>query len=303
MTIEIIERSLNGLVDSPILPAPTKQPLGVRRQTLLGLTGLTPSSYFDAYFQRANRSFSTTSTTSSEHASPTSLFRPGWNYGTMQGIRFIHTTEPRTMLAFTSGACPSTGEAHARGGAACIFAPKSWSAPRKVPLPMDGTTHTTERADILGLLELLTARFWDAEGFNKLIIATDSEFLVTAVTENVYRWRSNGWRKNNRVKIKNVDLWEKVLAGFADCESRGLFVQLWRIPREWNEAVQYAKEAAATPMQQRPSQWVKTVILERYPDGEVPGSLVVRDHSGVFWAHPHVAEHLEQSSNWENALD
>lgn len=44
--------------------------------------------------------------------------------------------------------------------------------------------------------------------------------------------------------MKNRDLWEALFDKLRELEAIGCLVQFWAIPRAWNEADKYAKEAA-----------------------------------------------------------
>ena len=42
---------------------------------------------------------------------------------------------------------------------------------------------------------------------------TDSRYLVDAMTQGwAHKWRLNGWKRNQKEKAKNPDLWERLLA-------------------------------------------------------------------------------------------
>lgn len=54
----------------------------------------------------------------------------------------------------------------------------------------------------------------------------------------------NGWKTTTGRSVANQDLWKKLEDKLRDVEGRGMLVQFWKIPREWNEADQYAKAGA-----------------------------------------------------------
>lgn len=173
------------------------------------------------------------------------LFSAKWNNCTVPGVRFVSNTDPKTMLAFIDGACTNNGNAGALGGSAVVFAPRAWFNPIERPLPMDGHEHTNNRAELMAAIDVLGARVWYGEGFDKLVLATDSELIVKGVDEWVHKWQLNGWKTSGGSPVKNRDLWEMLLGKLKDLEGKGFLVQFWWIPREWNEADAYAKHAAA----------------------------------------------------------
>lgn len=46
----------------------------------------------------------------------------------------------------------------------------------------------------------------------RAVITTDSKYICDAVNQGwVYKWKENGWMRNNKDKALNVDLWEELL--------------------------------------------------------------------------------------------
>lgn len=55
---------------------------------------------------------------------------------------------------------------------------------------------------------------------------TDSRYLVDAMTQGwAKKWRQNGWKRNQKDKAKNPDLWERLLEVSAQHEVRFLWVK------------------------------------------------------------------------------
>jgi ribonuclease HI len=45
-----------------------------------------------------------------------------------------------------------------------------------------------------------------------VILRSDSKYLVDAMTQGwAKRWQANGWKRNNKEKAKNPDLWQELL--------------------------------------------------------------------------------------------
>lgn len=95
------------------------------------------------------------------------------------------------------------------------------------------------------MIAALMYRRWSEEGFNSLVIATDSEYVANGATQWIQAWLRNGWKTSAGATVKNQDLWKCLLSQIEEHDKEGLRVQFWRIPREWNEvADRYAREAA-----------------------------------------------------------
>jgi ribonuclease HI len=170
--------------------------------------------------------------------------------------RFIRANNKRQFLIYTDGACSENGGADARGGCSFVYK-NSTQIPGQhpknglvsFPLEKRGPTgevhqHTSNRAELRAVIAALRFRLWDGEGFTSLVIATDSEYVAHGATQWVKAWLRNGWKTRTGATVKNQDLWKCLFGQIEECDRRGLRVQFWRIPRQWNVvADQCAKEA------------------------------------------------------------
>lgn len=213
--------------------------------------GYTPEKAIPSSIADRNRVFHP----SPANATPSDLFSVQVNMASPMGYRFIRKgDQSRTQaLFFIDGACldngapaDGPGAREPRAGASVVFAPKVWSVPVTSALPLDGERHTSNRAELRAALIALGMRWWTGEGFDNVIIATDSEYLVLGISERIHKWSKNGWKTSNGAPVKNRELWEAILAKLRKCERDGCHVQFWLIPRAWNEADKYAKEAAVS---------------------------------------------------------
>ncbi|RXW16102.1 hypothetical protein EST38_g9743 [Candolleomyces aberdarensis] len=208
-------------------------------------------------------------------ATPADLFAVAKNKCSLPGYRFIRKTdrERSQALFFVDGSCLDNGAGpdaprEPRGGSAVVFSPEAWYKPIKHALELDGERHTSNRAELRAAIIALGLRFWTGEGFDNIIIATDSEYMVQGICERIHKWRGNGWRTSTGAAVKNRVLWEALLAKLREFEQNGCHVQFWLIPRAWNEADKYAKEAAATPDEERGTSGIteSVMMIERMPE-------------------------------------
>ena len=177
-------------------------------------------------------------------AHPSDLFAVRCNLCSLPGYRFIHKDNQKQMLMFIDGACCNDGSVDALGGCGVVFSSTHWAQPIAYPLENDGITHTSNHAELRAALLALGLRVWNGEGFNSVVLACDSQYVVCGASEYLNEWINNGWVANNGTPVKNRDLWEKLLEKMRHLESYGVQVQFWLIPREWNEAGKYAKDGA-----------------------------------------------------------
>jgi ribonuclease HI len=66
----------------------------------------------------------------------------------------------------------------------------------------------------------------------------------------------NGWTTRGGVDVKNRDLWEVLLGEFERVEDKGLAVQFWRIPRDWNTVADAAAKNASAEVD-APNWWME----------------------------------------------
>lgn len=109
---------------------------------------------------------------------------------------------------------------------------------------------TSNRAELRAVIAVLQFRIWSGEGFKKLVIATDSSYVVSGATEWVRGWMQNDWRTSGNAAVKNRDLWELLVEELEKAGQDGLHVAFWQIPREQNQIADgYAKAGALLEQQ------------------------------------------------------
>ncbi|KAJ6108366.1 ribonuclease H-like domain-containing protein [Penicillium sp. IBT 18751x] len=184
--------------------------------------------------------------------SPQTLFPPtcGRN-NTFPVNRFINATDRRQFLIYTGGAFSGTTQQHPEGGCAFVFqSPNcgpdgyaSFALEREGPT---GQAHlgTKVRAELRAVIAALRHKYWIEEGFNSLVIATASEYVVKGITEWVSVWLTTNWRTSTCADVKNRDLWECLLGEIEAWDDEGMEICFWAIPRQWSTcADSHAQEA------------------------------------------------------------
>ena len=172
------------------------------------------------------------------------------------------------MLVYTDGACKNNGRSDAEAGWAFIFAPGNETNPNfghvEARLELKGPTgieyiQTSNRAELRAVCAALETRSWPGEGWERIVIATDSDYVVAGITSHIRKWVNNGWLNAQRKPVANRDLWERLLERIREFSELGLslwrdeprrrgkgfHVQFWQIPRQSNSrADALAKDAA-----------------------------------------------------------
>lgn len=160
-----------------------------------------------------------------------------WN---RQGPRFVHRSDNNSFLIYTDGACLNNGHPRASAGWSFVFRlpeanqPKIGSvAHRLEDQGPSRETHpqTSNRAELRAVIAALQFRAWFSEGWRRLVIATDSEYVTKGATEWVHPWVRNDWVTSKQSAVKNRDLWETLLGEVIRYARNGMQVCFWRIPR------------------------------------------------------------------------
>lgn len=165
------------------------------------------------------------------NATPRQLFRHD------AGDSFFRFTRPRHFLVYAAGACFNQGTIDAKGGCAFISRPGphpdgdsivSFRLEERGPW---GLPHaqTIKRAQLRAVDAVLRYRFWSGERVKRLIIATDSDYVVDGITSDIRSWVVDGWVDKHGWMIVNTDLWKSVLRKIRSLDAIGVKVLFWRI--------------------------------------------------------------------------
>ncbi|KAK0737847.1 ribonuclease H-like domain-containing protein [Schizothecium vesticola] len=170
---------------------------------------------------------------------PLDLIRP-LDCGPAYGLRLVHREAPWWAFVFVDGACTNNGQLGAQGGWAVVYGPPTETDPphvvsgrleEKGPLGGPDVEPTSNRAELRASIAALRLGHWRGDGFQRLVIATDSAYVVDGATSWSRNWVCNGWRNFDGAPVKNRDLWELLLGQ--------------KIPRELNQEADSAAKAAS----------------------------------------------------------
>ncbi|PHH75244.1 hypothetical protein CDD80_2523 [Ophiocordyceps camponoti-rufipedis] len=166
--------------------------------------------------------------------------------------QFVRCDDREEFLIYIDGSCLNNGQANAKAGWAFVFGPESYDSEGVVSARLERNgpfgqmaVQTSNRAELRAVLGALRFRAWENEGFNTMVIATDSEYVAEGATYWLRIWVGNGWKTTENTDVKNKDLWEVILGQIELLHDRGLRVQFWRIPRQLNQVADCAARYAA----------------------------------------------------------
>lgn len=187
------------------------------------------------------------------YETPLALIRPTKCWPAY-GLRLAHRDMPWCAFVLVDGACPNNGRPGAQGGWAVVYGRQTEFGPPRVvsgrledrgPFGGPDVVPTSNRAELRASIAALRLCGWRAEGFSRLVIATDSAYVADGATTWSQSWTCNGWITSGGAPVQNRDLWELLLDEIALWSRLGLLVLFWKIPRELNHEADAAAKAAS----------------------------------------------------------
>lgn len=196
-------------------------------------------------------------------ATPSDLYNVTNNRGSVPRPRYICKSNPREMLIFIDGSCLHNGTPRARAGFGI-----QWSPEDKFSGRLEGPgLETSNRAELRAAIVALSIRTWNGEGFDTVVLACDSEYVVLGICERIQTWIQRGWRTSGGSPVMNRDLWEELLAKLEERNNAGVMVKFWRIPRDFNVDADQLARAGARKRRERS---MKNIAVVDCPPGRNP---------------------------------
>ncbi|KAI0596911.1 ribonuclease H-like domain-containing protein [Biscogniauxia sp. FL1348] len=194
----------------------------------------------------------------------------------------------KMQLVCTSGACAGEGTPAAVGGVGVAFCARGREGTRGcVGSPLeaagpegDRVPPSAGRAALRALVKALEWRYWYREGWEALVLATDSAYVAEGATARLQGWlekrwldddedggggdgaddakgtRKGGLRPQGKKKVENRDLWRRLLHLFRLYGIHGCEVMVWQVTREQNAlAVGLARDGVVRGAVKRPARW------------------------------------------------
>lgn len=184
----------------------------------------------------------------SDH-SPSNLIAPGTPF---TRLRIAVYSDPHTIFLDKSsvvisvdGACSSNGTPSARAGLGVYFGPGS---PYNMSARISGT-QTSQRAEIRAAvrgLERAAGLLQDDFSIRRLVVMSDSQYVVQGMTEWVFRWRDNGWKDARGHEVANATDLKELDELIERLAEDGIDVEFWKVDREDNtQADELARRSCA----------------------------------------------------------
>lgn len=151
-----------------------------------------------------------------EEVTPQDIFPLQLQLGSAQQFpRFVHKYNRRCLRIYTDGACLNNGQSNPTAGWGVVFRQPEPNFPQMESISGRPENHgpsgeyhpqTNNRAELRAVIAALQFRACFGEGFTKLVIATDSEYVTKGATEWIRTWGRNGWTTSNGKPVQNRDL-------------------------------------------------------------------------------------------------
>ncbi|EFX83307.1 hypothetical protein DAPPUDRAFT_223388 [Daphnia pulex] len=144
------------------------------------------------------------------------------------------------VIVYIDGACPGNGIQGARGGIGVWFGnnhPLNVSEPlrRHEFIHTNPTNQVAEIKAAIRACELLRNY-----GVERVVIFTDSQYLIDSITDWIFTWQSNGWRTYQGQPVVHKALYEELLFWTRDFDC----VEWSHVPSHYNKADSLAKIGA-----------------------------------------------------------
>ena len=179
----------------------------------------------------------------SPQSTPLTEFSFAPNSAPVPSQRLIRNGDPKQVLLFIDGSCIGAGNPDSRPGYGVYFCREDNAYGRLEEYDGDGNAPGV--AELWAAVIALQLRPWREEGFDKVVLACDSEYVVMGVCELVEKWAAKGWKTGGGT-IAGRETWEKLLFELAVQEARGVRVQFWLIPRKLNLADPVARKGSVS---------------------------------------------------------
>lgn len=107
-----------------------------------------------------------------------------------------------SFIVYSDGAC--SGNPGPGGWAFVLGSPEGWVQEGAGHMPAT----TNNRMELLSAVEALRLILESEKPTQKVLLFSDSVYVIRGVTQWVFGWRRNGWKTSQGEEVSNRDLWE-----------------------------------------------------------------------------------------------
>jgi ribonuclease HI len=151
------------------------------------------------------------------------------------GCSFLYRSNRLTTISPTGSIMNMAGTARTRTTLPFVGRNKSLTGKIGFRLERQGPSgdipkHTSDRAMLRAVIVALEFRAWYGEGWRRVVVATNLEYVVFGATQWLPVWVRNRWRSRRHRKIANRDLWEQLQWRIETLRQFGTEVSFWLVP-------------------------------------------------------------------------
>ncbi|KAI0863866.1 hypothetical protein F4860DRAFT_20794 [Xylaria cubensis] len=167
--------------------------------------------------------------------------------------RYVNRYDSREILLVVDGSCINNGSISQPSTGGCSFTYKGagksgitttfpFSALDRneggtVGFPLEQTgpggeyhVPSSNRVKLRAVIAALDFREWQEEGWKRIVVATDLEYVVFGATRWLASWAKRRWKTRKARQVANRDLWEELHAIIERLARSGTEVSFWLIP-------------------------------------------------------------------------
>ncbi|KAI8631139.1 hypothetical protein F5Y19DRAFT_425214 [Xylariaceae sp. FL1651] len=167
--------------------------------------------------------------------------------------RFVNRYDSREILLVVDGSCINNGSISEPPAGGCSFTYKKTGKSGHTttfPFSLDGQNEggtvgfpleqagpggeyhdpTSNRAKLRAVIAALEFREWQQEGWKRIVVATDLEYVVFGATRWLVSWTKRRWKTRKSRQVANRDLWEELHGAIESLARLGTMVSFWLIP-------------------------------------------------------------------------
>lgn len=139
---------------------------------------------------------------------------------------------------------------------------------KRLEAPPVFTELTEKRAQLRAVLAAIELADWEQEGFDKIVIGVEQDWIIRGISNDIWRWKYNGWKTPVGELVQDRDLWELIDLAIIGFEKIDCNVRFWQISAKDAQIAKSLAEIGAMKDFQRPKlvRWRRkrpTVLKER----------------------------------------
>ncbi|UZJ52474.1 hypothetical protein CBS101457_001794 [Exobasidium rhododendri] len=130
---------------------------------------------------------------------------------------------------------------------------------KRLEVPPTFTELTERRAQLRAVLTGLELANWEEEGFDKIVIGVEQNWIVRGISNDIWKWKHTGWKLTDQSSlgspgesVPDRDLWELLDEAVSSYEKIDCNVRFWQVSPKDARLARNLAEVGALKDLQRP---------------------------------------------------